>query len=220
MRKFQGILPILLSILFVITITILVCFSLPNWAGWNKIAALTLIACYVGWLGIESKIAIGETRKNETRSDSGTLEMYAFGRAATVITALAVPIFGVEDHHWRGMGRGLGMLCFFFGVTFRLWAIHTLGQFYSHRVRVVAGHSVVQNGPYQWIRHPAYTGMLLAHTGFVLFFFNWAALTVLLSIFLPAVVIRILTEEKTLLPVVPGYAEYAVKRKRLLPLVW
>jgi len=213
---FQGILPIFLSLFFVTTITVLVYFSLPHWAGWDRVQALTLIGCYLGWLGLESKVAMRETKKKKTDSDSGTLELYAFGRAATVITALAVPIFWPEEHHTRGFG----LLLFLTGVTFRLWAIHTLGELYSHRVRMVTGHTVVQSGPYQWIRHPAYTGMLLAHVGFVLFFFNWSALAVFFGVFLPAVVLRILTEEKTLLPALPGYAEYALPRKRLLPFIW
>lgn len=235
-RKLQGILPILLSISFVITISILVYLSLPSWSGWNKKAALTLVGFYIGWLGIEGQVAVSETKKNETHTDSGTLEIYAFGRAATVITALAVPLFWPqtwpetrpeiwpefwnENTPWRLNSRSLGILIFLSGVTFRLWAIHTLGRFYSHRVRIAVEHFVIQAGPYQWIRHPAYTGMLIAHAGFVLFFFHPIALAVFLCIFLPAVVVRILTEETTLLSEIPGYAEYAMGRKRLLPFIW
>jgi len=108
---------------------------------------------------------------------------------------------------------------FYFGVLFRLNAIETLGRFYSHRVRLVGEHQVVDTGPYRYVRHPAYTGMITAHLGFVLFFFNYWAFASWLLVLVPAVVMRIKVEEQALHEL-PGYTDYAATHKRLFPGIW
>jgi protein-S-isoprenylcysteine O-methyltransferase Ste14 len=50
------------------------------------------------------------------------------------------------------MGLGLGV---------RLWAMLTLGQFYTRTLRVSEGQHVVEQGPYRLIRHPGYVGTML-----------------------------------------------------------
>src|SRR5204863_385897 len=112
---------------------------------------------------------------------------------------------------------GIGV--FLAGVAFRLAAIRELGRFYSHRVRLTDGHKIVDTGPYRLVRHPAYTGMLLAHAGFVMSFFHPVALAILLGVLLPAVVLRIRVEERALMTL-DGYAAYGAGRKRLVPLLW
>jgi protein-S-isoprenylcysteine O-methyltransferase Ste14 len=100
-----------------------------------------------------------------------------------------------------------------------LVAIRQLGQFYSHRVRVQSEHKIISQGPYRFVRHPAYTGMILSHLGFSLFFFNTWTLGFWALIHVPAVVYRILVEEKALFQI-KGYPEYARNRKRIIPLLW
>ncbi|HRE17941.1 MAG TPA: isoprenylcysteine carboxylmethyltransferase family protein, partial [Rhodocyclaceae bacterium] len=87
------------------------------------------------------------------------------------------------------------------------------------RVRQVSGHKIVNTGPYRFMRHPAYTGMLVSHFGFILFFYNHIALALLIVFFIPTVVARILVEEKMLFEI-EGYKEFAQGRARLLPFVW
>jgi protein-S-isoprenylcysteine O-methyltransferase Ste14 len=101
----------------------------------------------------------------------------------------------------------------------RASAVIELGQFYSHRVQVTGTHQVVQTGPYRWIRHPAYSGMSVAHLGLVLVFFNWLSLVLLLAALLPALAIRILVEERALAKL-PGYVEFCASRARILPYIW
>lgn len=207
MKRLQSHLPIVLSVTFVATIVALAT-RLHAWS------AIGFVALYLVWLAIEAKVAIGETGRESTRLDRGTLELYAAGRAATVITALAL-----ATPHSAAM-MAIGAILFLGGVTFRLVAIHTLGRFYSHRVRLSGDQKVVTAGPYGLMRHPAYAGMLVAHLGVVLFFFSWPALAVLGVLFVPAVVARILVEERALEQTLEGYREFQRGRARLLPMVW
>jgi protein-S-isoprenylcysteine O-methyltransferase Ste14 len=52
------------------------------------------------------------------------------------------------------------------GLTIRLWAIVALGRAFRTTVEVDAGQAVVSTGPYRWVRHPSYSGLLLIVTGF------------------------------------------------------
>lgn len=51
------------------------------------------------------------------------------------------------------------------GVGFAIWARRHLGENWSGTVSLKADHELIRSGPYRWIRHPIYTGMLLAMIG-------------------------------------------------------
>lgn len=213
-RSVQGPLPILFSVGFVIVIVGLGARRLELWPWHARALGIALLALYLLWLVGESRVASREIGKSETRLDGGTMEIYAAGRFATVAVALAVlgptPMLAT-------LAAGLGL--FVIGVVFRLVAIATLGKYYSHRVRIESDHAVVDRGPYRLVRHPAYTGMLVAHVGVALFFGSVPAFAVLALVLLPGIVLRIRVEERALASL-PGYAEYSRGRARLVPHVW
>lgn len=51
------------------------------------------------------------------------------------------------------------------GLGFAVWARVHLGRLWSGSVTLKAGHAIIKSGPYGWVRHPIYTGILLAATG-------------------------------------------------------
>jgi protein-S-isoprenylcysteine O-methyltransferase Ste14 len=51
------------------------------------------------------------------------------------------------------------------GVLFAIWARFTIGKEWSAEVQIKEGHQLIRTGPYAHIRHPIYTGMLLALCG-------------------------------------------------------
>lgn len=51
------------------------------------------------------------------------------------------------------------------GVAFAIWARVTLGANWSGIVTVKEGHTLVRRGPYRIVRHPIYTGLLIAWAG-------------------------------------------------------
>jgi methyltransferase len=53
-----------------------------------------------------------------------------------------------------------GVLVFALGKAFKWWAILTLGPSWTFRVIVVPGAPLVAGGPYRWIRHPNYAGVV------------------------------------------------------------
>mgnify|MGYP002684581587 CR=1 FL=1 len=95
-------------------------------------------------------------------------------------------------------------------------------RFFSGVVRIQTdrGHQVVTTGPYRFIRHPGYVGVLWTYLAMPLFLDSiWAFVPAVLT--LAASILRTAWEDKTLQEELPGYKEYAQKTKyRLFPGIW
>jgi len=59
----------------------------------------------------------------------------------------------------------LGIVVTAAGLLFAIWARAYLGRNWSGAVTVKVGHQLVRSGPYRWVRHPIYSGMILALIG-------------------------------------------------------
>jgi len=58
-----------------------------------------------------------------------------------------------------------GVLLLLLGCGFAVWARFVLGRNWSGIVTVKEDHTLITRGPYAWVRHPIYTGILLALLG-------------------------------------------------------
>jgi protein-S-isoprenylcysteine O-methyltransferase Ste14 len=70
----------------------------------------------------------------------------------------------------------LGALLTMLGVAFACWARYVLGRNWSSVVQVKQDHELIQSGPYRWVRHPIYTGLLLAFVGTAMAIGEWRGL--------------------------------------------
>jgi protein-S-isoprenylcysteine O-methyltransferase Ste14 len=173
--------------------------------------AVVFVAANLAWLLLEAPITF--RRPGTPPTEVATLITYGVARMATVAAAVLGPVR--ESASALLVPAALIFLC---GVLLRLIAMRVLGNFYSHHVIRRDDHSIVRTGPYRFVRHPAYAGMLLGHVGLVLFFLNWASVALLVALAL-ALRWRIRVEERALL-VIPAYQNYAAGRRRLIPGVW
>lgn len=114
---------------------------------------------------------------------------------------------------------GIGLIAS--GIALFIWARRTLGMNYSGHVSVKAGQTLVQSGPYRFIRHPAYLGYLWMALGISLGYSSLAGIFALLVLLLPALIYRINVEEKMLAGHFGDvYWRYAGTTKRLVPGIW
>lgn len=125
----------------------------------------------------------------------------------------------MRDGTWPLFALGLVLMAA--GLLIRQWAILVLGRFFTPDVRVHPGQTVIDRGPYRWVRHPSYAGMILVFAGIGLALTNWASLAVLTIVPAAALVARIYAEERALLAAMgEEYGRFAATRARLLPGVW
>jgi protein-S-isoprenylcysteine O-methyltransferase len=104
------------------------------------------------------------------------------------------------------------------GLALRWAAILTLGRLFTVDVAIHADHTVVEHGLYRVMRHPSYTGLLLAFVGLGMLFANWLSMIGLLVPIVLAVLDRVRKEERALLESVgPAYAAYCARTKRFVP---
>jgi len=101
------------------------------------------------------------------------------------------------------------------------WAVIS-NKFFSDviRIQMDRGHTVVSGGPYRYVRHPGYMGIVLYSLATPFLPDSaWALVPGGLTVLL--IVVRMVVEDRTLLAELYGYQEYAVRvRYRLLPGVW
>jgi protein-S-isoprenylcysteine O-methyltransferase Ste14 len=117
-----------------------------------------------------------------------------------------------------GILRLLALVLMAGGLTIRWSAILTLGRFFTVDVAIQPQQPVIQTGPYRFVRHPSYAGLLFSFVGLGVYFGSWLSLVVLLVPITAAVVNRILKEEAALLVALGApYAEYCARTKRLIP---
>lgn len=115
----------------------------------------------------------------------------------------------------------LALLIFSAGLSLRYRAVIKLGRFFSTHVLIQNKHQLIMDGPYRWIRHPAYTGLLIAFAGAGLAmgdFFSLLSLTVLPCFAFQS---RIAIEENKLIKQFGmHYLNYCNKTYKLLPLIY
>ncbi|HMD62367.1 MAG TPA: isoprenylcysteine carboxylmethyltransferase family protein [Stellaceae bacterium] len=128
--------------------------------------------------------------------------------------------FQWSDHIPRALRLG-AIVAFAAGLSLFVWAMH-VNRFFSSVVRIQRerGHHLVSGGPYRWVRHPGYSGAVLAILASGIALCSWLA-TAVGALGVPLLLWRTIVEDRTLLAELRGYPEYAQKvRWRLLPGVW
>jgi protein-S-isoprenylcysteine O-methyltransferase Ste14 len=96
-------------------------------------------------------------------------------------------------------------------------AIRELGRMWSLHVEIREQHQLIMSGPYRWVRHPAYTSMVLELASFGLILQSRFTSGVVALLFVPTLIMRIRIEEAALRDQVKGYSEYQRSTPALLP---
>jgi protein-S-isoprenylcysteine O-methyltransferase Ste14 len=113
--------------------------------------------------------------------------------------------------------RWLGVILYVAGGALRIWPVFVLGRRFSGLVAIQPGHELVTDGPYGYIRHPSYLGMIILMLGWALAFRSGPGV-ILAALILPPLLARIRSEE-TLLQTQFGeqYDAYCKRTSRLIP---
>jgi protein-S-isoprenylcysteine O-methyltransferase len=186
----------------------------------NSMASVLGLIYVLSELGLALK---KRAKADESRiEDRGSLTLLWIVIVASVTLAFniayALPAAGMGDVPTL---RFLGMAVFAAGLAIRWYAIVHLGRFFTVNVAIAASHRLIDTGPYRFVRHPSYTGALMAFLGLALCLANWASLAVMLVPVLLVFLRRMHVEERALLQAFGDqYRDYMHRTKRLIPAVY
>jgi protein-S-isoprenylcysteine O-methyltransferase len=173
-----------------------------------------------------SEALLSFTRRSRSKTgvsqDRSTLRMLWIVIMASIFAAIYVATnlrsARIGNHH---LLDPLAIILFVIGLVLRWWSIIILGRFFTVDVTIEKDHELVEAGPYRLVRHPSYTGVLVAFLGWGLALHNWLALLLLLLPISFAFVRRMKVEEEALRGALgERYASYMQRTRRLLPFIY
>lgn len=143
----------------------------------------------------------------------------------TIVLAVTAGILASARWPWAGMSGAfvfwMGCILFGLGLGLRWYSIIYLGRFFTVNVAIHSGHEIIDTGPYTRIRHPSYSGALLAFVGLALTLTNWISLALIVVPVVWAFSRRISTEETALASALGSpYTNYMRRTKRLVPFIY
>jgi protein-S-isoprenylcysteine O-methyltransferase Ste14 len=198
-------------------------WTLDYWQAWVFMGVFVSASSAIGiYLAIknpkllERRLNLGPTAEKER---SQKIIMFF-----AIVGFIALLVFPALDHRFRwspvpsyvsligDMLIALGFLCTYFVIRENSYAAST--------IQIAEDQKVISTGPYALVRHPMYAGVLPLLAGMPLALGSWWGLFSL-TLIIPALIWRLLDEEKFLLTNLSGYTEYTQRVKyRLAPFIW
>ncbi|MBM3268636.1 MAG: isoprenylcysteine carboxylmethyltransferase family protein [Candidatus Sericytochromatia bacterium] len=167
-------------------------------------------------------VALARRYAGGTRSlDGSGWALLSASLLANIALAVACGWLGLFPISWRPdlvapAGVALGLA----GLAIRYGAIATLGRQFTWRVTILDDHRLIEHGPFAWIRHPGYSGGLLAAYGIFLGLGTWLPVLTFSLTYVPLVLWRIRAEEAALeRHFGEAYVAYRDKARALIPWV-
>lgn len=197
-----------------------------NWpAAWVILFVNATLGPACGlWLAKTDPALLAERLRPTFQADQPAADkkfMLAFA-VATLIWLIAIGL----DRRAHGSDvpvalQAAGLAMYLLSTAFIMWVFRE-NSFAAPVVKVQAErhHRVISSGPYAFVRHPMYSGIMLFFVGVPLLLGSWWGVAIA-PVFAVLFAIRARIEERALVDGLPDYADYAARvRYRLVPGVW
>ena len=172
------------------------------------------------WVASELPRALNR-RAGATNMDRGSFTVVRILVIAGAILAAVAADLHLGAYRVGMLGFAIAFAVLWAGIALRWWSFHALGRYFTFRVMTSEDQPVITTGPYRFLRHPSYLGILLALLGVALTYGNWISVASLVILPVIGFINRIRVEEAALASTLgTRYTSYASNRKRLLPFVW
>jgi len=194
------------------------------WQGWAFLVTFILYVSILMWRLL--KVNPELVRERNLPADNAEAWDRVVMGIYTVILVVLLIVSALDGgrYVWSAIPLGIQMIGWILLVMAGVivWHVMMTNAYLSSWARIQddRGQVVIQEGLYQWIRHPMYLGIMISFLGIPLMLNSWWAMipsVVIVALF----VYRTYREDKMLKDGLTGYAEYTEKvRYRLLPRIW
>jgi protein-S-isoprenylcysteine O-methyltransferase Ste14 len=181
--------------------------------------AIIVFASWAAFVVIWAIAALFVKRTVQRRWDLGRLLMLIAGTLA-YWTARDPGVLGTLQL-WLPTPRTewLSAAVVLFGLGVNAWARFAIGSNWSGAVSLKQDHELIERGPYRYVRHPIYTGILLMALGTATLH-AWASSFVLCAVLFVGLWLKLRAEERLLTEHFPeAYPRYRERVRALIPFV-
>lgn len=188
-----------------------------QWQDLLVLISVGLIITSGLWINIQKSENKSETAP-ESQQDRGSLLLFR--------VLVPIAILGSMCCYWmvwpfntnRPEMLMIGLAFVLLGLLLRWWAVRQLGQAFTVQLQVRSAQRLISDGPFRWVRHPSYSGLLLYYLGLGLVMGNPLSILILIALPAWAVLNRVMLEEKLLAEHFgEEYRTYQARTWRLLP---
>ena len=184
----------------------------------NAICGCLWIVWWLIWLAwaFRSK----QTRQREsigslfTYAFIGWFAMYIFISARGLGAWLHTDV--LPYHPWMGW---IGIAITSLGFALTLWARYILGSNWSGTVTIKVDHELIRSGPYRYVRHPIYTGIILAFIGTALARDQWRGVVAFPLLWVAFTIKRLKEEQFMRQTFGEQYTEYSKTTGAIFPVL-
>jgi protein-S-isoprenylcysteine O-methyltransferase Ste14 len=183
---------------------------------WSGLFIVVCFAVFVLYIAIQSfKVRSGEKRRFELR----------FWIFAVLFVAVVIFRRWFHVHGGRVLWAQtpitdiLADLATLVGLIVVIQSRRALGQSWSSEVVIQEKHQLIERGPYAYVRHPMYSGLLLMLLGVSVYYGTKMWLIIFVSC-LFGLYFKSRKEESLLAKTFPAYSEYRQRTTALIPFLW
>ena len=186
----------------------------------NSFSTLFIISCFIVlfsfWI-----ITAFSTKKTTYKAGGWILRLIFYGVIILVIYLQnSVSFFSISLWPNSFIIEIIADVVTVVGLFIMLWARVVLGRNWSANIVLKENHSLITNGPYAYVRHPIYSGLILMVLGVTLYV-NTIILAVFFVSFFFGAYYKARKEEKILITIFPDtYSEYKLNVKTLIPFIF
>ncbi len=187
---------------------------------------IVYLLCIYLFFGVERRLRIGKEAKSwkPGQHDKGSQKVLEIGFAIVLLIFVIAPVLnyfhiGRLDPEW--LIGGIGIIVMITGIWIRYWSAKTLGEYYTRTLLIKERHLIIDLGPYRFIRHPGYLGIIIAFIGAALGMNNEFAIVIIPIILIIMYGYRIKTEENMMKRTFgQAYTEYMKRSRRIIPFIF
>jgi protein-S-isoprenylcysteine O-methyltransferase Ste14 len=186
--------------------------------GGAKLIGILWAAWAIYWFVAASRV---KQNRREESALSRAGHIVPLGIAAWLLWTPALPhnFLGARFLPAAPATYWAGVFIVAFGLLFAIWARNVLGRNWSGIVTLKQDHELIRTGPYRYVRHPIYTGLLIAFAGSAIARGEWRGLLALAIVF-AALWRKLKLEERWMVETFgDAYLRYRAEVRALIPFV-